>query len=108
MKNILQKIPKPIPLLVLFVLFSISIVLIPKFFMEYMYSHKLINFFLVIFYFIPGLFFFSIASINNFLKNKIYNSLLIKIISLIPVIAIILYFLYAVITLLKVSLFPID
>lgn len=107
MKNILQKIPKPIPLLVLFMLFTISIVLITKFFMEYMYSHKLTNFLIVIFYFIPGLIFFSIASINNFFKNKSYNSLLIKIISLIPVIAIILYFLYAVITLLKVSLFPI-
>lgn len=101
MKSILQKIPKPIPLLILFILFVSSIIILINF-MDYMYSHKILNILIVIVYFIPGLLFFSIASGYNFLINKNYNNLFIKIITLIPLIVILIYFLYFLIVLLLI------
>ena len=92
----------PIITLILFVLFIISVIFIYRI---DPYEGKKIRSTLLFLYFIPGLFVFMLLSINNVRKSKVENNLKNKILSIIPLTLVILYFLFIAITVLYAVVF---
>ncbi len=95
MKTTLQKIFNPYLILLLFVIFIISVISI---YISFDYTYKKLKALITLFYFLPCLLFFTIASIYNFVRFK-KEKLALKLIVLTPIIVIILYMLYALIQL---------
>lgn len=95
MKNILKKILNPSIILIIFVVFVISLIL---FFMKFDYTYKKLKALVTIFYILPGLVFFCISSIYNFIlyKDKKLSN---KLVILTPLIVITGYFVYLIILL---------
>lgn len=99
MKNNL-KIINPNLLIFLFLIFVISMIYV---YFSFDYTYKKLKGAIFIFYFLPGLLFFTVTSIYNFIKLKKYNFQT-KIIAVIPlftivisITAFIIYFFYILI-----------
>lgn len=90
MKKLLNKFLEPKKLLLFFIIFAISIIFI---FMTYDYKYKKLKTLIMLFYFFPGILLFVSSSIYNLIKYKKEN-IPNKIIILIPLLAIITYFLW--------------
>lgn len=95
MKTIIKKILDPKRIIVFFILFTFSMISI---YVSFDYTYKKMKALITIFYFLPGLLFFSVTSIYNFLRYQ-QKSLIIKFITLTPLIVIVIYLLYALIQL---------
>ncbi|AZA62807.1 hypothetical protein EG340_18065 [Chryseobacterium indoltheticum] len=94
MKKIFNKAIEPANFVVIFLLFVISILLMYTY-MDYKYNR--IKNFIVFFYLLPGLLFFTVFSIYNLIRFKNSKNLSRKFLSLVPLVIIIIYFLYILI-----------
>lgn len=95
MKTIITKILNPKLIIVFFIIFTFSMISI---YISFDYTYKKMKALITIFYFLPGLLFFSATSVYNFLRYQQKN-LILKFIILTPLIVIIIYILYALIQL---------
>jgi len=92
MKKILNQLLKPKKLLLLFAIFAISMIFI---FIFFDYKYKKLKTIIILFYFFPGILLFVCSSIYNFKKYK-NDNMQTKIIILLPLFAVVIYFLYLI------------
>ncbi len=97
----MKKIFNPNLVLFYFILFLISIVTM---YISFDYTFKKLKSLILIFYFIPGLLFFIISSVYNYIKHK-KESKIVKIVSVIPILVIMLYFVFMIVLAIYAVLF---